>query len=31
MAEKMDAKSVNQVFRDYYREKLWAEHARDFN
>lgn len=28
MAEKMDAKSVNQVFRDYYREKLWAEHTK---
>ena len=28
MAEKMDSKSVNQVFRDYYREKLWAEHTK---
>lgn len=28
MAERIDAKSVNQVFRDYYREKLWAEHTK---
>lgn len=28
MAEKMDSASVNQVFRDYYREKLWAEHTK---
>lgn len=28
MAEKMDSMSVNQVFRDYYREKLWAEHTK---
>lgn len=28
MAEKMDSKSVGQVFREYYREKLWAEHSK---
>lgn len=28
MAEKMDSMSVNQVFRNYYREKLWAEHTK---
>ncbi len=28
MAERMDSKSVNQVFREYYREKLWAEHTK---
>lgn len=28
MAERMDSNSVNKVFRDYYREKLWAEHTK---
>ena len=28
LAEKMDTKSVNQVFREYYREKQWAEHTK---
>lgn len=28
MAERMDSKSVNQVFREYYREKQWAEHTK---
>lgn len=28
MAEKMDSKAVSQVFREYYREKLWAEHSK---
>lgn len=28
MAEKMDSKAVNQVFREYYREKQWAEHTK---
>lgn len=28
MAEKMDSSSINQVFREYYREKQWAEHTK---
>ena len=28
MAERMDASSINQVFREYYREKQWAEHTK---
>lgn len=28
MAERMDSTSVNKIFRDYYREKLWAEHTK---
>ena len=28
MAEKMDSKAINQVFREYYREKQWAEHTK---
>lgn len=28
LAEKMDATAVNQVFREYYREKIWAEHSK---
>lgn len=28
LAEKMDSKAVNQVFREYYREKQWAEHTK---
>ena len=27
MADKMDSNAVNQVFREYYREKLWSEHS----
>lgn len=28
LANKMDANSINQVFREYYREDLWAEHTK---
>ncbi len=28
MAERMDSKSVNQMFREYYRESQWAEHTK---
>lgn len=28
LAEKMDSTAINQVFREYYREKLWAEHSK---
>lgn len=28
LAEKMDSASINQVFREYYRERLWAEHSK---
>lgn len=28
MAEKMDSKAVNNVFREYYRERQWAEHTK---
>lgn len=28
LAEKMDSAAINQVFREYYREKLWAEHSK---
>ena len=28
LAAKMDSASVNQVFREYYREGLWAEHTK---
>lgn len=28
MAEKMNSNSVNQVFREYYREKQWSEHTK---
>lgn len=27
-AEKMDTNSVNNVFREYYRDKQWAEHTK---
>lgn len=28
LAGKMDANSINKVFREYYREDLWAEHTK---
>lgn len=28
LASKMDSNSVNQMFREYYREDLWAEHTK---
>ena len=28
MSPKMDSNSVNQVFREYYREKQWSEHTK---
>lgn len=28
LAENMDSRSVNNAFREYYREKLWAEHTK---
>ena len=28
MAAKMDSGAINQVFREYYREKQWAEHTK---
>lgn len=28
LAGKMDSTSINQVFREYYREGLWAEHTK---
>lgn len=28
LAKKMDSGSINQVFREYYREDLWAEHTK---
>lgn len=28
LADKMDSNAVNQVFREYYRDGLWAEHTK---
>lgn len=28
LANKMDSNSINEVFREYYREGLWAEHSK---
>ena len=28
LANKMDSNSINEVFREYYREDLWAEHTK---
>lgn len=28
LASKMDSNSINEVFREYYRESLWAEHTK---
>lgn len=28
LANKMDSNSINEMFREYYREDLWAEHTK---